>query len=277
MEAEILEHLKNIAIPRHRLMNSWGYKVVQVYITKELSKYGEVETFDFKAGEGIKGCNLVLKFPGEDVEKEPILIGAHYDGVPDIEAADDNATAVAALLMLAKHLSSIPNIQRSVWLVAFDLEESGMVGSEELAKSLQAKQQKLLFMISLEMLGYTAETQKYPLPGMELIYGKKGDFISLVANNSMTAETRMIEKIMSQHLTTKTLSVPNLGKNIQGIRLSDHSPFWDYGYNAMMITDTAFFRNPNYHQSSDTIDSLDLPFLVNVTQGLIAVIDHFVK
>jgi len=125
------------------------------------------------------------------------------------------------------------------------------------------------------MLGYTSPKQDYPLPGMEQIYGTRGDFIALVANPEIEEQTRIIEGLFSQYVPAKVLCVPNHGQGIQGVRLSDHSPFWDYNYDAMMITDTAFMRNPHYHQPTDTIDTLDLDFLEKVIRGLMASVDYF--
>lgn len=137
--------------------------------------------------------------------------------------------------------------KRPVWLVAFDQEEWGMVGSSALARELKSSGQRLHLMLSLEMLGYTAEEQNYPLHAMKALYGSRG---------------------MGAHIKTKVLPVPFKGRQLPDVRLSDHSPFWDEGYNAVMVTDTSFMRNPHYHQPSDTIETLDLPFLQAVIDEL---------
>lgn len=147
-----------------------------------------------------------------------------------------------------------------------------MLGSKALAAELKASGQQLRLMISLEMLGYTAERQDYPLPAMQRIYGDRGDFIAVVGNAGAALRLPVFAKAMGQHVTTKVLPVPDGGRAIPDTRLSDHSPFWDQGYDAVMVTDTSFLRNPNYHQISDTIDSLDLPFLASVTHGVEAVL-----
>jgi len=135
-------------------------------------------------------------------------------------------------------------------LVAFDQEEWGMVGSKAPAEELRQQGQPLHLMLSLEMLGYTAEQRRYPvaalLPGLS--------------------------RAMGAHVTTRLLPVPFQGRQLPDVRLSDHSPFWDAGYNAVMVTDSSFMRNPHYHHSSDTIDTLDLPFLLAVIDGLEAAI-----
>ena len=211
--------------------------------------------------------NLILKLPGCDPRLKPLLVGAHYDGPLHSPGADDNASGVAALLELARRWAQHPP-RRPVWLVAFDQEEWGMVGSEALAEALKARGQALKLMVSLEMLAFTSETQAYPHPAMRKVYGDRGDFIALVANTAAGLMLPGLAQAMGRHVTTKVLPVPNRGTDIPDVRLSDHSPFWDQGYNALMVTDTSFMRNPNYHQMSDTTDSLDLRFYSSVIDGL---------
>jgi hypothetical protein len=143
-----------------------------------------------------------------------------------------------------------------------------MLGSTALARELKHSGQKLRLMVSLEMLAYTCGTQNYPHPAMRAIYGDRGDFIAVVGNLGASAMLPGLASRMGKHVTTKVLPVPDAGRSIPDVRLSDHSPFWDAGYDAVMVTDTSFMRNPHYHQMSDTIDTLDLPFLAAVTEGL---------
>ena len=159
-----------------------------------------------------------------------------------------------------------------VWLVAFDQEEWGMVGSRALAQELKASGERLHLMLSLEMLGYTSEEQNYPVEAMRAVYGSRGDFIALVANTGAAILLPGLSRGMGNHVKTKVLPVPFKGRQLPDVRLSDHSPFWDAGYNAVMVTDTSFMRNPHYHQPSDTIETLDLPFLEAVIEGLEAAI-----
>ena len=144
----------------------------------------------------------------------------------------------------------------------------GMLGSAALASQLKQAGQALKLMVSLEMLAFTAQNQEYPHPAMRKLYGDRGDFIALVANASAGLMLTQLTHAMGQHVTTKALPVPRAGRDVPDVRLSDHSPFLDRGYNALMVTDTSFLRNPNYHQMSDTIDTLDLPFFASVINGL---------
>ena len=125
-------------------------------------------------------------------------------------------------------------------------------------------------MVSLEMLAFTGIKQAYPHPAMRHIYGDRGDFIALVANVGAGVMLPRLTHAMGQHVPTKPLPVPRAGNDVPAVRLSDHSPFWDRGYKALMVTDTSFMRNPHYHQMSDTIKTLDLPFFASVIDGLLS-------
>ena len=263
---QLLEDLKQIAIPRHSRWDALGLMSTRIFVKKRLSEYGVVEEHFFKEGSD-EGVNYILKLPGKNSKLDPLLIGAHYDGPIKSPGADDNASAVAALLELCRAFKKNPP-KRSVWMVAFDQEEWGMLGSKALSKELKAKGQKLKLMVSLEMLAYTSENQDYPLPAMKKIYGEKGDFIALVANTGCAVMLPGLASNMGKHVPTKVLPVPLGGDVLPDVRLSDHSPFWDQGYNAIMITDTSFLRNPHYHEITDTVDTLDFDFFCKVVEGV---------
>ena len=262
----LLAHLKELARPRHAQWDPLGLMAVRAYVREQLGAFGAVEAHRFQEGSEA-GTNLILHLPGLNTRLAPLLVGAHYDGPLHSIGADDNASGVAALLELAHCWSRQPP-RRPVWLVAFDQEEWGMLGSRALARKLRAADQPLQLMVSLEMLAYTSSEQDYPMAAMERIYGNRGDFIALVGNLGSAALLARLAMRMAPHVSTKVLPVPGGGRSIPDVRLSDHSPFWDQGYNALMVTDTSFLRNPNYHQMSDTIDSLDLPFFSAVVEGL---------
>jgi Zn-dependent M28 family amino/carboxypeptidase len=265
-QARLLADLEQLARPRHARWDELGLMAVRSLVLERLQAFGPVEQHCF--GEGADaGVNLILRLPGQRPELAPVLVAAHYDGPLGSPGADDNATGVAALLELARRWAQEPP-RRPLWLVAFDQEEWGMVGSAALARELKASGQRLQLMFSLEMLGYTAEQQRYPVAAMRAVYGSRGDFIALVANTGAAALLPGLSRAMGTHVKTKVLPVPFQGRQLPDVRLSDHSPFWDAGYNAVMVTDTSFMRNPHYHQSSDTIDTLDLPFLLAVIDAL---------
>ena len=261
-----LEDLQAIAIPRHARWDPIGLMSVRSYVRQRLAELGEVKEHRFVSGSD-EGVNFILKLSGRNHWRRPLLIGAHYDGPLHSVGADDNASGMAALLELGRRWKQNPP-RRPVWLVAFDQEEWGMLGSDALARKLKDDKQRLKLMVSLEMLAYTSESQRYPHPAMSRIYGNRGDFIALVANAKASLMLPALAHRMGLHVKTKILPVPRAGKDVPDVRLSDHSPFWDQGYNALMVTDTSFMRNPNYHQMTDTIQTLDLNFFAEVVDGL---------
>jgi Zn-dependent M28 family amino/carboxypeptidase len=263
-------HLNEIVRERDPFFNTLGHFYVKQYIHQQLSQWGEVETHEFEF-KGQTFANLILNLPGTSQGKsDPILIGAHYDSVPGTPGADDNATGVAVLLELARLFAAKP-LKYPVRLVAFDLEEYGLLGSTAYATKLHQQQQRLRLMISLEMLGYYSDrpnSQTYPFP-LQYFYPNRGDFIALIGNlSTVTDLMRLSGKIRATGTACQWLPVPNRGLIVPQTRQSDHAPFWDRGYRAMMVTDTAFLRNRHYHQPSDRLETLNLDFLMGVCQGL---------
>ena len=266
LQERLLVHLQHWARPRHSHWDPLALLGVRAELTDLLVPLGSLEEHRFGAGSEA-GCNLILRLPGRQAHLPPLLVGAHYDGPLHSPGADDNATGLAALVELARHWAVQPP-RRPVWLVAFDQEELGLLGSLALAAELRARGQDLALMVSLEMLGYTSSQQRYPLAAMRHLYGERGDFLALVANLRALPRLPALARRLGRHVPTKVLPVPQAGRPLPEVRRSDHSPFWDQGYAAVLATDTSFLRNPHYHQPSDTLDTLDLPFLTAVTTGL---------
>ena len=279
-------HLRQIVRERDPYIASAGHFFVREYIRQQLAQWGEVETYEFEV-QGKKYHNLILNLiSAQNQNLHPILIGAHYDAVPGTPGADDNATGIAALLELAAAFATNPP-RYPIQLVAFDLEEClvferenyCLSGSTAYAGYLYEKKQPLRLMLSLEMLGYcdrSKNSQQYPADFLKYFYPNQGDFIALVGNlKTLPDLLRLDRKIRNSGTPCRWLTAPNNGNFINATRRSDHSPFWDRGYRAIMVTDTAFLRNPHYHQPSDTIDTLDLDFLTSVSQSLIVAIQNF--
>lgn len=270
LKQRLQEHLSQIVRDRDPYFASGGHFFVQQYIREQMAQWGMVETHSFAVGSKTHQ-NLILNLPGLNQRKSaPILIGAHYDAVLGTPGADDNATGVAVLLELARSFAAQP-VKYPVRLVAFDLEEYGLLGSTQYAEELKQQRQPLRLMLSLEMLGYSDSTpgsQRYPAP-LSRFYPNTGNFIALVGNLTTIGDLiRLRGDIRKSGTPCELLPVPNRGLIVPQTRLSDHAPFWDRGYPAMMVTDTAFMRNPHYHQASDRIDTLDLDFLTGVCRGL---------
>lgn len=274
LKKQLKTHLNQIARERDAYLATAGHFFVQEYIRADFSQWGSVEIHTFEVGN--KVCeNLILNLPSDfKTQKDnlsPILIAAHYDGVPGSPGADDNATGVAVLLELARIFSTQPT-KYPLRLVAFDMEESGLLGSKEYVNQLLREKQKLRLMMSLEMLGYCDRnpgTQEYPAPILKQFYPSTGDYIALIGNLKTFADLyRLRNSFRKSGTKSEFLPVPNNGKIVPATRRSDHAPFWDAGYRAMMVTDTSFLRNPHYHKPSDRVDTLDLDFLTGVCRGL---------
>jgi Zn-dependent M28 family amino/carboxypeptidase len=204
-----------------------------------------------------------------------LIVGAHVDTVSGTPGADDNATGVAALLELSR-MSAGRAWRIPVEFLAFTLEEEGMVGSQQYAGQLRREGTRLLGMLSLEMLGYTEADgrQRYPR-GLARFYPKTGGFIGVAANWRSRPLLKAVAAAMRgvDGLPVETLVMPGNGGLVPEARLSDHAPFWDAGYQALLVTDTAFLRNPHYHSLTDTVSTLDLPFFTKVVQGLAAALE----
>ena len=271
LQRRLEAHLRQVAQPRDPDWSPLGHRQVEQYIQKQLSECGPVEPFPFEAN-GRQHCNWILKLPGSRPGRPPILVGAHFDAAPATPGADDNASGVAVLLELARHFAADP-APSPLWLVAFDLEERGMIGSRAYARFLKQQRQPLRLMLSLEMLGYrdpTPGSQRYPA-GLEKLYPNRGDYIGLIGNWPTWGDLLKLQRDFQKvGIPCCWLLAGQRGLILPATRLSDHSPFWDAGYAAVIVTDTAFLRNPHYHKLSDTLETLDPDFLTGVCQGLMA-------
>jgi len=220
--------------------------------------------------------NVVGTLTGTVCPDRTFIVGAHYDGVSGSPAADDNASGTAATLEIARALSG-QSFQPSIDFVAFSFEENGLVGSRQMAAEAQAADRALVGMLSLDSIGYTCDTpgcQTYP-PGTPPEAPNVGNFILVVGN---TASASLLDTLAGAAVSTVPtlpllpLEVPGNGETGPDVRGSDHAPFWDQGYQALMVTDTPNLRNPNYHRSSDTLSTLDLGFAADVANAAAAAV-----
>ncbi|OGP64025.1 MAG: hypothetical protein A2169_09025, partial [Deltaproteobacteria bacterium RBG_13_47_9] len=240
------------------------------YLQSEFIKTGlEVKEDPF---EWEKGCyrNIMAEKKGEISPNKVFILGAHYDTVPGSPGADDNASGIAVLLEIARMIHPF-STNSTVRLIAFSLEESGFVGSTHCVKKMSQIKERILGMISLEMVGFTDPVQNYPSSFEQKFYPTMGDFIGLIGNErskSLLEKVRQSFKTHIPQLPLEFLIVSGNGEGIEEVRLSDHSIFWDHGFPALMITDTSFLRNPHYHLPSDTMETLDFEFMSKVTVGI---------
>jgi Zn-dependent M28 family amino/carboxypeptidase len=272
LEQRLRRHVETLAATP-RVPSTPEHLAAKEYVREHLSAAGFTVGIEHFSEADFVGANLLTE-PRPGATSLPLfIVGAHYDSVSQSPGADDNASAVAALLELAAWIG--PRLDRAtkgqLQLVAYDLEEYGMVGSQIHCRNLHRAGTAVRGMISLEMLGFTDSrpgSQKLP-PALSSLYPDVGNFIGVVGNDHSMALLGSVTTAMKQvpGLPVEALAVPGNGEAFAATRLSDHSTFWDHGYEALMITDTSFFRNPHYHQSSDTPATLDYPFLARVTEG----------
>ncbi|MFN8642091.1 MAG: M28 family peptidase [Candidatus Binatia bacterium] len=225
------------------------------------------------------GDNLVARAVGRTDPGAAFVIGAHYDSVFASPGADDNAASVAALLEIARVLSDV-ELGASVELVAFADEELGLQGSRRYARATRDALRDVIGMMSLEMIAYTCAR-----PGCQIVFpnlpdclavsnpnANVGTFIAAVGNDASAALLHDFVAAAARYvpdLTVETGQVAGLGSCLPDTRRSDHLPYWQEGYPALMVTDTANYRNPNYHRPGDLPETLDFPFALRVARAVL--------
>jgi Zn-dependent M28 family amino/carboxypeptidase len=251
------------------------------YISEQFVSFGyRVTRQPFVFG-GSTYHNIIAERTGNSFPDTLLIVGAHYDSMSTTPGADDNASGVAGLLGIARALAGV-TMERTVRFVAFALEEwpvyrSSNMASYHYALSLKEKHEHVEGMICLEMIGYFCDRegcQHYPFPFMNTMFPKTGNFISMVGNRRSKSFTENIAKSFRQgtDLPLVTLNAPAI---MIGIDFSDHWSFNKFGYRALMVTDTAFYRNPYYHAPTDLPDTLDYARMSKVVEGLIAAIEEW--
>jgi Zn-dependent M28 family amino/carboxypeptidase len=248
---------------------------------------GEFASFGLRVSEqhfpfrGNTYRNVIGELPAGRDDEPLLVVGAHYDTVSGTPGADDNASGVAGLLALAKIVARRPPA-RTVRFAAFALEEppvyrSRQMASYRYAQSLRDAGTRVGGMICLEMIGVFSDregSQHYPLPLMSLTFPKAGDFLAMVGNRRSAPFTRLAAEGFrsATDLPLQTLNAPAV---VIGIDFSDHWSFAKFGYPALMVTDTAFYRNPNYHGAGDLPDTLDYGRMAQVVAGLRGAVERW--
>lgn len=248
------------------------------YIRTEFSKHSNDVSYQDFSDSGETFHNIIARFGPRDKAIPLYVIGAHYDSEGGNPGADDNASGVAALLELAR-LFSLYAPKVPVELVAFALEEppyfrSEYMGSYIHASRLSKQHRDVALMIALECIGYyddASHSQSYPLPKMELIYPDRGNFIALVGRLHDLLVMRRFKKEFARSTLIPVFSI-NAPAALPGIDFSDHLNYWKFDYPAIMVTDTAFYRNRNYHEFSDRIETLDFKQMAQVVDGIFGAI-----
>lgn len=263
---ELHSWVEEISVPRHFHFESNANRRVALWLVERLRGWGYEVSFHGEAR------NVVAVPPA--LRGPATLVGAHYDSVPDCPGADDNASAVAALLAVAQACAA-GGAFPPVAFVAFNREEDGLIGSTEFVRdTLPALPWQVSCAHILEMVGFALHepgSQNIP-DGLPIELPDTGDFLGLLANGK---SARLLGEILA-HARGALPDFPVLGLEIPlglesflpVLQRSDHAPFWEKGIPAVMWTDTSEFRNPHYHQPSDTPDTLDYDFLRRVAQLL---------
>ena len=246
------------------------------FIEETLLKAGyapQRQTFEV---DGVPCANIEVEIRGAVNPNDIVVIGAHYDTVAGSPGADDNATGVAALLAIARRFAR-QKPARTIRFVAFANEEppffvTEQMGSWVYAKRSRARGERIVAMVSFDAIGFYSDaegSQQYPAM-LEAVYPSAANFVAFASNIGSRALLQQCVEVFRRHAT-----IPSEGgalpEDIPGIGWSDQWSFWRHGYDAVMVTDTALFRNQHYHTRTDLPDTLDYDAMARTTEGLLAV------
>ena len=247
------------------------------YIERQFVAMGDEVERQMYEVEGTTVANLIVERRGDRRPDAILVLGAHYDSIPETPGADDNASAVAVLIEAARLLQGRHG-QRTIRFVAFACEEpphfhTDTMGSQVYARRCRMRSERVLGMLCLEMVGYFTDEPKSQETPIEIprwlrwILPHRGQFLAAVGNLRSLSLAWRFHRGFKRCSRLPLFSVC-LPESIHEIRLSDNSSFWDQGYPALMLTDTSFLRNPHYHQNSDRADTLDYNRMAQVTWGV---------
>jgi len=269
-------HLQALISERHPLSSPAGLRRAQDYLADQFRRIGlEVSFHQFRALGGTYQ-NVIAALRPQSARRTgpPLIIAAHYDTVEGSPGADDNASGLAVMLEAARALSPM-TLAREIRFIAFCLEEEDLLGSLAYAAALKEAGEEIAGAIVLECVGYTSEKQgSQAIPvAMPIAVSDVGDFLAIVGNSASASLANAFKRAAAREareLKTISLVVPAKGERLPDTRRSDHAAFWHYGYPALMLTDTANFRNPHYHRPTDTFETLDLTFMQRVARAVAA-------
>ena len=255
----------------------WRYAALEraaEYITERLRTYGYAaapQSFDVNR---VRVRNVEAVLTGSSDPESIVIVGAHYDTVPGCPGANDNGTGVAAVLELARRFAGRPR-RHTIRFVAFVNEEppffkTDAMGSLVYAKAARRRGDRIVGMFSLETMGYYSDlrgSQKYPIAPLALLYPAAGNFIGFVSNIGSAKLLRTARRAFRAR-TSFPVQAAALPAVVPGVGWSDHWSFWEAGYPALMVTDTAPYRYPWYHTADDTPDKVSFDRLAEVVDGL---------
>lgn len=260
--------------------NTTQLNKVAAYIYEEFSLTADTVFYQDYNIDGEVYRNVVCRFDS-DIDQPTMIIGAHYDVCDDQEGADDNASGVVGILELTRLLKD-KELSRPLEIVAYTLEEPPFFGTQNMgsavhARSLKESGRNIFGMALIEMIGYYNDeenTQRYPIKSLASTYGTKADFIALVTNvKHGDFVKRFATQFLAARYPIRTIEAA-YPPNISGIGLSDHINYWNEGFDAMMVTNTSYFRSPHYHKPSDTVETLDIERMAAVINSIYYAVLH---
>jgi len=280
----IHEHIRALEGVRHPVTAPEALQRAEDYIHAYLRALPyQVELHPFTLG-GREYHNIIATRLGVRHPDKRVLVIAHYDTVADSPGADDNASSVAVLLELARVLQAV-ELDRTVQLVAVNLEErqqegsldeAALFGSRALASDAEKQGWEIEGVVVLDTIAYAGKEVVQATPdGLPIKLPEVGDFIGVIGNEASSGLVTAFVQAVGRYqipLPVLPLVVPGNGEMLSDTRRSDHAPFWDRGYRAIMLTDTANFRSPHYHKPSDTLDTINIPFTAEVCRALAATV-----
>ena len=241
---------------------------VAAYIYRNFEKSADSVYYQTFRVNGKTYRNVIAVFGSENQKR--IIVGAHYDVCGNQEGADDNGSGTVALLELSRMMKG-KKLKNRIDLVAYTLEEppffrTDYMGSAIHTKSIEPIKDQVLGMISIEMIGYFSDKKKsqdYPLGILKWFYGGKGNYITLVRKSSAS---KFVKRFIRNYKKTKQIRTKKFAgpRSLPGIDFSDHLNYWNLGIDALMITDTSFYRNKNYHKETDTMETLNFGRMAKV-------------
>jgi hypothetical protein len=281
LAVSLKRHIATIAAREHNVAHYGELEKVARYIEATLASLGyTVGRQEFSAdGQAVRNIDVTIEPARGNPDPEVIVVGAHYDSAPGSPGANDNASGAAAVIELARLLRDLDGVgAKRIRLALFVNEEppyfqTEAMGSLHYARALAQRNERVVAMYSLETIGfYSSEpgSQVYPAP-FGLLFPDRGDFVAFVGLLGSRALVRETMRSFRAHTAFPTIGGVAPGF-VPGIGWSDHWAFAEHGFPAVMITDTAPFRYPHYHQPSDTSDKVDAESLARVVKGIERVI-----
>jgi Zn-dependent M28 family amino/carboxypeptidase len=270
------ENLHRLVGERHPLSSPIRLQEAEAYLRRQFSDAGLTVTKQpFQALDGTYHNLIGTAIPDTRRYQSapPLIVAAHFDTVQRSPGADDNASALAVMLQIARQVRAM-KLARPIRFIAFNLEEENLLGSSAYTALLRKNREAIHGAIVLECVGYASQqhnSQKIP-PGVPIAVPTTGNFLAVIGNEQSQVLTGEAAKAMKSHLPIVPLVVPGNGEKLPDTRRSDHTSFWEQGFPAVMLTDTANFRNPHYHRPTDTLDTLNLDFLASVADGVTAAV-----